>query len=269
MEIGVFYTCYTEKKAVDYSLEVLYQFYNNVPVYLVSDGGSDYSDIEIKWKTLGFNIKTLLEEDTRSIIPSLAHRDDFYDEDIQNKVFISVMAFLDRTYRAVEYCDREFMLIMEPDVLVRGIISNTYKHKLLGSRINVGMSEEIRKIVNSYPGAIDVNTWGVTPGIFESKSFLRIYDIVKNDENLVRKLCYADRRFANYDFMFAVLFALIGIPETFNPEIVECFRNYNWQNTWHPLVHQFRAKYPLSVEGYKGTHIINKNGMGDTWLWSR
>ena len=49
MDFGVFYTCYTEKRAVDYSLEVLYSIYKDVPVYLVSDGGSDFSDLERKY----------------------------------------------------------------------------------------------------------------------------------------------------------------------------------------------------------------------------
>jgi hypothetical protein len=69
--------------------------------------------------------------------------------------------------------------------------------------------------------------------------------------------------------MFAVLFALIGIPETFNSEIIECFRDSNWQIKNNPLVHQFRAKYPLSSDGYNGTHIINKDGIGDNWFWNR
>jgi len=180
-----------------------------------------------------------------------------------------VMTFLERLKRAIDYSNKEFLLVMEPDVLVRGKISNPDKHKLLGSRVNIGMSDQIREIVRGYPGSIDVNTWGITPAIFECSSFLKIYDIIKNDPELLKKLCYADRRFSNYDFMFAILFALIGIPESINPEIVECFRNPSWETTWHPLIHQYRAKYPLSTEGYDGTHIVNKNGMGDQWKWSR
>jgi DNA-directed RNA polymerase subunit M/transcription elongation factor TFIIS len=86
---------------------------------------------------------------------------------------------------------------------------------------------------------------------------------------LVKNLCNSDRRFANYDFMLAVLFAIVGIPESINSEIIECFRDPNWESSWHPLVHQYRAKYPLSTEGYTGTHIINKNGIGDQWGWKR
>ena len=40
--LGVFYTCFTETKAVEYSLKKLFEVYPNIPVYLVSDGGADY-----------------------------------------------------------------------------------------------------------------------------------------------------------------------------------------------------------------------------------
>jgi hypothetical protein len=269
MDFGVFYTCYTEKKAVDYSLEVLYGIYPEVPVYLISDGGEDYSDLGNRYTSRGFNLKTYLEFDSRGLIPTFAHREDFHTEEIQKNVFDSVMAFLERVKRAVDYSGKEFLLVMEPDVLVRGKISNPENHKLLGSRVNTGMSDQIRDVVRSYPGSIDVNNWGITPAIFECSAFLKIYEIIENDRDLLRRLCLSDRRFANYDFMFAILFALVGIPESINSEIVECFRNPNWETTWHPLVHQYRAKYPLSAEGYDGTHIVNKHGMGDQWKWSR
>jgi hypothetical protein len=158
---------------------------------------------------------------------------------------------------------------MEPDVLVRGKLSNPMAHKLLGSRINVGMSHEIRELIRSHHGSIDVNCWGLTPAIFESAAFIKMHDIVTANPELISKLCRADRRFANYDFMFAALFALIGIEEKHNPEIVECFRNHSWERSWHPLVHQYRAKYPLSSEGYDGTHVTNKNGIIDAWPWKR
>lgn len=270
MDFGVFYTCYTEKRAVDYSLEVLYSIYKDVPVYLVSDGGSDFSYLERKYNDLGFNLKSNLEHDSRSLIPSFAHRDDFYTDEIQKSVFDSVKTFLDRTKRSIEYCNnRDFLLVMEPDVLVRGKISNNNRYKLLGSRVNYGINDELRNILRNYTGAIDINNWGVTPAIFECQSFMRVYDLINNDDELLKNLCLSDRRFANYDFLFATLFALIGIPETFNPEIIECFRDTQWEIKSNPLVHQYRAKYPLSSEGYNGTHIVNKNGMADTWHWSR
>ena len=39
-----------------------------------------------------------------------------------------------------------------------------------------------------------------------------------------------------------------AVEEKFNPDITECFRNPNWENSKHPLLHQFRKYYPSKEE---------------------
>jgi hypothetical protein len=51
MSFGVFYTCFKEEDAVGYSVFVLKNYYPDCPIYLVSDGGSDYSFLENQFKT--------------------------------------------------------------------------------------------------------------------------------------------------------------------------------------------------------------------------
>ena len=67
LDFGVFYTCFTEYEAVEYSLDVLYSIYPEVPVYLISDGGSDYSNLSGKFK----NAEFLLEYDSRGMVPKI------------------------------------------------------------------------------------------------------------------------------------------------------------------------------------------------------
>jgi len=261
---GIFYTCYTEKEAVAFSLRELFKIYPSIPVYLVSDGGEDYSFLEKEFST----IKTFLEEDSRGIIPKIP-ADSFREEQYQIQIKKSILTLISRIERAIEYCNKEYMLIMEPDILVRGIISIPQDSKLLGSRINRGLSEELKLILRNTKGAIEIDSWGATPAIFESKVFIEAANKIKNDENLFNALCLSEYRLAFYDVLFGVMFALLGYEEQFNPEITECFRNKLWEISPHPLLHQFRAKYPLSSEGYDGTHIVNNNGLGDAWLWKR
>jgi len=254
---GVFYTCYTETHAVDFSLEVLRKIYPECPIYLVSDGGSDYSFLNSKFD----RIKTLKEHDSRVFIPFL-FQETYKNDDNQSLIKNSIITFLNRIKSAIEFCRTEYMLVMEPDVLVRGKISVQPGAHLLGSRINEGLSSELRNIVSSVNGAIDVNTWGATPALFRSDSFMKSYEIImKND--LLDKLSLADHRLANYDVLFAVMFALAGYEETFNPEIIECFRNPYWKYTNHPLVHQFRDHYPKKKDGYEGFHTRHEHGLGD------
>lgn len=261
---GIFYTCYTEKEAVNFSLDELFKIYSSIPIYLVSDGGSNYSFLEKKFPT----IKTFLEEDTRGIIPKIS-KDYFRQEKYQIEIKKSILTFISRIERAIEYCNTEYMLIMEPDVLIRGLIDIPNGSKLLGSRINSGLSEELKSLLRNTKGAIEIDNWGATPAIFESKSFIEASNVIKNDEKLFNSLCLADYRLSFYDVLLGVMFAIIGYQESFNPQITECFRNPDWENSSHPLLHQYRAKYPLSSEGYDGTHIVNNNGLGDTWGWKR
>jgi hypothetical protein len=260
MNFSVFYTCYTEVDAVAYAIDTLKTIYPDCPVYLVSDGGSNYSFLETKYA----NIKTNLEFDSRGFVPQI--NDNFRDPDQQFLIKQSILTFLDRTKRAIEYGQKDYLLVMEPDVLVRGKLSNPNNNYLLGTRINSGLSDELKQTLQLYPQGISIDHWGATPAIFNSQMFLKAYDNFLKYPELLDKLCLSDKRLANYDIVFPVLFATIGIVESFNPEIVECYRNPEWQNNSQPLVHQFRAKYPTASQGYTGRHSDNE--FGSNWLWN-
>lgn len=258
MNFGVFYTCYTEIQAVDHSLEVLRKLYPECPVYLVSDGGSSYDFLKKKMT----NIEVFKEEDSRGFIPFLTP-ETFRNDENQNLIRESIKTFLSRVKRAIDYCKTDCMLVMEPDVLVRGKLTFPEGSHLLGSRINSGLSDNLREIVKRVPGSIDVNTWGATPAFFKCNSFLKAYELIMKEETL-NSLCLSDHRLANYDVLFAVMFALAGYEETYNPEIVECFREPMWRVTKHPLVHQYREHYPKSTNGYDGFHTKHTHGLGDS-----
>ncbi len=258
---GVFYTCYTENKAVEYSLQELFKVYPDIPVYLVSDGGSNFDYLKEMFPDN--NINTLLEHDSRGKL-NLIQEHNYLEEDNLKASVDSITTFLDRVERAIEYCDCDFLLVLEPDVLVRGEFSIPEGVKLLGSRINNGLSKQLGQYLETFDKGIPVSEWGVTPALFCSNSFLEAFDIIKNDDTIVPMMCKLERRVPFYDVLFAVLFGLIGIEETINPEIVECLRNANWRSTQHPLVHQYREYYPLSTEGYNSTngqrdHLITQS----------
>jgi hypothetical protein len=264
--LGIFYTCFTETKAVEYSLDKLYEIYPTVPVYLVSDGGTDYTFLEKKF--IDKRLKTLLLHDSRSFIPKITNNN-FLEPDIQNYMLESSKEFIERIYQAILFCDCKNLLIMEPDVLVRGKLTITDHNKFLGSRVNKGLSAKLKEFLSTIPEAKVVDCWGATPAIFKSEYFLKIYNLLKLNDEMLSKLCSLEPRFCFYDVMLAILFGIIGIEEEYNNDIIECFRDVNWEHSNKPLVHQYRAKYPLSSEGYNGTHILHKDGLKDVWNWSR
>jgi len=245
-KLGVFYTCFTEKKAVEYSLEELYKHYPDIPVYLVSDGGSDYTFLKEKFPNK--KLETKLEEDTRGIIAVIDRGGSYYSLENKHKMLYSVNVFLRRLEDSIKYCNCEYLLVMEPDVLVRGKLNIRQTSKFLGSRVNTGINIKLINYMNNYTGAIPVNNWGATPALFKVSEFIKILNLVKEEPDLLEKIYSLEHRFPYYDVMFAILFGFIGVEEEFNPDITECFRNPNWMNSEHPLLHQFRKYYPTKEE---------------------
>lgn len=254
IDFGVFYTCFTEYEAVSYSLEELYKLYPDIPVYLISDGGSDYSELESKFNGL----KTSLEHDSRGLLIRL---DTLSPEERTKYVKDSIITFMDRIERAIKYCNKEYLLIMEPDVLVRGKL-HVYDENghLFGSKVNhfEWTKDPINKILKEIPGSIEVTNFGLVPSLFRCETFLKVHKFFKENENYIDAFQSSHHCFCAYDLFLVVFFAALGYEEIFNVEIVECLRHHNWQNSGHPLVHQYREKYPK--ETYTGRHSINYNG---------
>jgi len=85
---------------------------------------------------------------------------------------------------------------------------------------------------------------------------LKLINYVKNNQDIVKKFIDLDHSFVCYDVFLTLLFATIGYDETFNPDIIECLRDYNWEKKSEPLVHQYRLLYPKQNSGYDGRHAV-------------
>lgn len=240
--IGFFFSCFTEKRAVEYALSELVKYYSESPIYLVSDGGLDYSYLKSRYR----NLYTSLEEDTMSetfkITGDLTtgnFRDEYYQEVIKK----CALTVLDRLERAIDYCKTDYILMMDPDTLVRGILTIPEGSKLLGSRVNVGMPQGIKEILKEHEGAKVIDCWGATPALFESQTFLRALSHFKENIGILDKFTQEFYAMYAHDVLLPILFALIGEEETFNPEIIECNRDPSWRSKFNPLVHQFKEYY--------------------------
>jgi hypothetical protein len=162
--------------------------------------------------------------------------------------------FLDRIAQAIDYCKTEYILIMEPDVLVRGKLSVPQGAKVTGSLINELDFPELHSELRSHPRGVAVTRYGATPTIIESAAFMQVRDYFLKRPGAVRRLSAACHIMASYDVLLPVAFALLGHREVFNPEIVECLRDPDWERSGKPLVHQYRYRYPKAQSGYTGKH---------------
>jgi len=240
-KLGIFFTCFDEKKAVEFSLLELLKTYPDIPIYLVSDGGLDFSYLNNSIKNFNFE----LGEDTMSQLFKITGGDDgnFREPTNQKIIKKSVIAVIDRLKKCIDFCKSEYILMMDPDCLVRGELTIPNGVKLLGSRINSHLPIEYKHVLSKIEGAKVINNWGATPGIFHTESFLKSVAFLENNIQILDELSMAFYAICAHDLLLPTLFALIGEEETFNPDIIECFRDNNWRSKSNPLVHQFREHY--------------------------
>ena len=240
--IGFFYTCYNEKRAVEYSIKRLRRAYPDAPIYLVSEG-EDFSYLEETYDELS----THVDEDTMS--PTFGITGDYWtgnfrEEDNQKAIHKCAWATLNRLERAVEWCKTDYMVMCDPDTLVRGELTIPEGVKLLGSRLNKlppefkGLQEVLKK-----HGGIPIDCWGAQPCVFETNTFLKALSMLKSEPGIMSELSMEYYALHAHDLLLPLMFALVGEEETLNPDIIECERDGKWQSKPNPLVHQFRVYY--------------------------
>lgn len=245
--LGFFFTCYKEKKAVEYSLSELVKHYPDSPIYLVSDGGEDFSYLKLKFK----HLKTTLEEDTMTetfkITAGRSGCDgvvgNFQQKHYQDVIQKCALAVLNRLENAINYCQTDYILMMDPDTLVRGKLTIPQGVKLLGSRINTGLPQGLKNILRKIENATIIDCWGATPAIFETKTFMKSWEMFKHTPELLDMMSKEFYAIYAHDVLLPIIFALVGEEETYNPDIIECSRNPFWEICPNPLVHQFKRYY--------------------------
>jgi|TARA_R110001599_G_scaffold50839_8_gene143140 hypothetical protein len=272
-DFGVFFTCYTEGKAIEYSLEKLYSIYPECPVYLVSDGGNDFSYLEKKHPFL----KTTIEDDARGwcqkpgmaeylineISPKGSPCIDQKEKEYFDKLYHTGMSWLDRNKAAVEYAQKPYMLMMETDVLVRGKLTMPTDHKLICEPVNYCTSwpkwsttpnwNDVFKKVSG-ASAVEVDNYG-WPYIYESEAFNNVHKFIKENDDVFRDLVSSHWTVgAAGDVTIPVCFGLLGYEQGNNPESIQCLHHAQWRSSSHPLIHQFRDYYPTKDDNYDGRH---------------
>ena len=245
--LGFFFSCFNENKSVEYSLSELVKHYPDSPIYLVSDGGNDFSYLESEYKNLKFSF----EEDTMSETFKITagssgcdrkngnYAEDYYQDVIKK----CTLAILNRLESAINYCKTDYILMMDPDTLVRGKLTIPEGVKLLGSRINHRLPKGLKNVLARVEGAKIIDCWGATPAIFETQTFMKSWEMFRDTPELLIMMSMEFYAIYAHDVLLPIIFALVGEEETFNPDIIECSRNPFWEACPHPLVHQFKRYY--------------------------
>jgi len=242
-ELGVFFICFKERIAIENFFEVFRGIYPTAPVYLSSDGGHDYKYLEEKYD----NIMCVLDEEkTVGVTAHIEKMIKSGDYDIVN-LFMASIEYLKRVKLAFDYCKTDYMLLAEPDVLVRGKMTMPTVD-CVGPKPNP-MPRHIQQYIIDNGGINNV-AWGASAGIIKRESFMKIYNNIINNQHKMLQYLYMDPRMACYDYLFCFLLSIHGLRYDPNPELTECGRNPDWKLSRHPLLHQYMEKYSKDGDNY-------------------
>lgn len=245
--LGIFFTCFDELEAARISLNILKKIYPDIRIRLFSESSLNFNFLENEISKL----KTSQSEDTMSDYLGITF-DNYLLKHQQASIKKAALAVIQRLTESIPYLNSEYILMMDPDAIVRGPLIIPNDVGLLGCRMNthIWALEKMNNVLIAN-GGIKITAWGATPAIFHVQKFLNGVNKLLNTPNLVDDLCKSFYWFCAHDILLACIFSLIGEEETFNPELLQCETVENWKNYNHPLLHQFREYYPLRKSKYK------------------
>ena len=234
--VGFFFSCYKENRAVEFCINNIREHYPNNPIYISSDGGSDFSYLcddasicKVYDDVLGY-VNHPETKDTDRLIDCCKE-------------------FLKRIKDASEYCKTEYIVYYEPDILLRGKIKTQDHSDLTGSFANPIHQETISLIKKYNPDNSNYNFGACGGSVIKVSSLENVLE--KTTDPILKDLIYTDKRISNCDYLLTVLFSIFGYSYLENMDFIEAKRDHNWESTDHSIVHQYHKNY---LENYNGKY---------------
>lgn len=237
--VGFFFSCYKEDRAVNFCIDNIRNYYPTNPIYISSDGGSDFS-----YLCDDFSICTVYDD-----ILGYVNNPETKDP---NRLIDCCKEFLKRIKESVDYCKTEYLVYYEPDILLRGKIKTPDHADLTGSFANT-IHQETLSLIEKYNQYNSNYNFGACGGSIIKVSALEKV-LEKTTDRLLKDLIYTDKRISNCDYLLTVLFSIFGYSYVENIDFIEAKRNPNWESTEHSIVHQYHKNYSENYNGkYKNT----------------
>ena len=237
--IGIMMSCFDEVEAVSFAIQELRKFYPENKIYIFNESNESYQFLLEN----DLNIKIKNDKDTMSFYYENNVSDVYLRPEFQIKIQDALLTFLDRICQTIEYAESEYLLLMDPDVLIRGVLNIPSNTNLLGSLRNSGVPSSTKKILSEIEGSVIINEWGATPAIFRVETFKKSYDKFLSTPNLLEKLTKSWSAFYAHDVIIPILFSLIGEREHLNNDFTECNTDFDWQTNGKKLVHHYKKYY--------------------------
>lgn len=234
--LGAYLQVFKNNGYPEFTLRHFRKHYPNAPIYLVSDNGYDFSAlaasqecgyehsrINLGVKPLGFSKEEMME-------------------------------WMGRVKRGMEYCNTEFVLYLEDDILVRGVLDIDPTACIAGFKGNTFPQEMVNYFKAKYgAGCFNSTNYGACGGtIYHRKTFLnnfeRMVEIV--DRCYVEVVTNISYLFAHFDCSMTVMYMTMGYPYNINRNLVGTVNSPDWRNLDAPLVHmqKKRADDPIQQQ---------------------
>ena len=228
-EFGVFYQVYKNKKAPVAVLENFRKYFPNNPVVMISDGGEDFSDIAEKYDCSYFWKENIFGNETNG-----------YDRHCYDAA--RTIEWWNRQKLVSDLCRKEYVMIVEDDVLFQGHFSIDPPFQLRGVQRSNRMADPILREIKEcgYEGS----QYGMCGGaVYNAKTLIEIYedvidDISKNhDKLLAQELHY--RGLGSVDLNITYHFNKRGHKYEPAPWLGQvCEGNFHL-----PVIHQWKQNY--------------------------
>jgi hypothetical protein len=197
--LGVHYQTWKNRPAVEYVLENFRKYYPNSPIRMVSDAGDDFSDLADKFSC------TFVYEDT-NVLPRgiLAGHPMSGVTDITP---LGGYTWLRRLYDTCKSMDTDWILIMEDDVLTKGIIKE-YPTTDAGGFAALPLYSPLTQFLLTRNNRNQTWAYGLCGGGIISRNFF-IYAYENNIESFsIKELSKLDDRVVGWTDILLTVFIL-------------------------------------------------------------
>jgi hypothetical protein len=220
---SVYHQCYKNKKATEFAIQQFRLHNPDIPYYLLSDGGEDFSEIAEK-----YNCHFILSSENIGT--------NYLEKD-------AAKIYLQRLKASFEYSNTEYLLTMEDDVLCRGKIDIEGDFNIAMSYVpgNKLIQHIFEKAVSKYNISPNVDWYGATGGTILNRNIFFDDDKIQLIEQFMEE--DFESTLGSIDQFIVMLYLICGLDCSVNNGLGETHRTPNWQDTDLPLIHCYKEMY--------------------------
>jgi len=218
---AAYHQCYKNKKATEFAISKFREYNPDVPYYLISDNGDDFSDLAEK-----YNCHYVYDEVNTGMnyLPA-DHAKILYE----------------RLVDCFKVFGTDYVLLMEDDVLCRGSIEIEDDFNLAMSHVPGNKVYLYNKIVEKYNPNPNVDWYGATGGSILNKNVFTLEKNIKKVNQFIEE--DHDPVMGSMDQFITTLYLLCGYDCSVNNLLGETHRTPNWESTDLPLIHCYKDMY--------------------------